>query len=1007
MSLVFLYSPIYSQTTKSINSGRELNIGNSQEWLVWLDKEAEWQNDTLYLPYEVAIETIGVKAPSCGWESVYKKGVVTQLPVVVEELFSNGNPEWSYHGVSWFTTRVHVPKNWKKKIVRLSVGKKNTRIEIYVNEKLAGYDIIANTPYSCDITKFLVPGKENSIAFRITNPGGQRGWNDFPLVKWGKYNFPPQHDFGGIGGDVKLLVSDKVFIEDIFVKNELPAKANNIEIIAELNNHTNKSIASKLKIAIQSKRDGKTIFTAVYPVVIEEYNKTFFTKKIQVPDAEMWSVTNPELYTCKLSIEADNYSDTMNQTFGFRVFEVKANENNEENYYLNGKRFRHSSAIDWGYYAHHGYYPTDTMAKKSVENAKAIGHNGINCHRNMGDPLLFKNADELGLVILEEPGGFDQRIKLYNEIGGVCIKTFEGEIMRYRCLRMAKRERNHPSVVGYILANERDIFDLLRKNTMLDMHDIDNSKLIVNQSGGVPGGPSGQVPHLRPYDKKFRLDYMDDHTVGSDSRFLEVELLSHQSANDRAKNGIFGRIDPSHHENIIYWGEVRCYTGPDNWVRLKEQAKELPLNRKGYNISTSSVLATKIETYFHQNNLSETGSKNILTPSDVSLQAGRGLMYINGRLDQTIMSNNAEDGFAINGWSGGASKLPSEHGKVMEWYSAIVDEGRNLKGPAEDYKYWNRPLQVAIFRKNGKYFNPGDTMQFGVHLINESKLESGEYEFNLKLKDGSGQFRTSLLDTIIQIKSGDTYAQTIMETLSVQVDKELKAGYLTIQGTVLKNDQVVAFGTEQVLLKNRASFNEDLTDLHIEVLNWPAAEKAVKDAGIVTKSEGVQTSENNSVLIAGDIPENENMKRLLEKTSKGATLLIKFDEQWAEKLYQLKILKTPVNQWGGTQIAYWHGNGWGYIDHFIGDQVIPSKSTIGTNGWEVPGNPKGFYPFETNYPQKAYGAWLARPDKLLVLMGEISYGKGKIILHPSYNIDAENAFNDLLFFNILKSGHTK
>ncbi|ARV16585.1 sugar-binding domain-containing protein [Polaribacter sp. SA4-12] len=663
--LAFLYFPMYSQTSKSFNSGRELNIGISQEWSVWLDKDAKWENDTLYLPDEVDVETIGINPPTCGWESVYNKGITAQLPVVVEELFSNGNPEWSYQGVSWFTTHINIPKNWKKKIVRLFVGKQNTRIEIYVNEKLAGYDIIANTPYSSDITQFLISGKENRIAFRITNPGGQRGWNDFPLIKWGKYKFPPQHDFGGIGGDVKLLVSDKVFIEDVFVKNELPAKANNIEISTELNNRTDKSINSKIKIDIQSKLDGKTVFTANYPITINKEGKTVFTKKIQVPNAELWSVDTPKLYNCIVSIEADNYSDAMKQPFGFRVFEVKANNNNEENYYLNGERFRHSSAIDWGYYAHHGYYPTDAMAKKSVENAKAIGHNGINCHRNMGDPLLFKNADELGLVILEEPGGFDESIKLYNEIGGLCVKTFEGEIMWYRSLRMAKRERNHPSVVGFILANERDIFDLLRKNIMLDMHDIDNSKLIVNQSGAVPGGPSGQVPHLRPYDKKFRLDYMDDHSVGSDSRFLEVELESHLSANDRGKDGVFGRIDPTKHDNIIYWGEVRCYTGPDNWVELKEQSKSLPENRKGYNVSTSSVLASKIETYFQQNNLSETGSKNILSPSYVSIQAGRGLMYINGRLDQTIMSNNAEDGFAMNGWSGGASKLPKEHGKVQ------------------------------------------------------------------------------------------------------------------------------------------------------------------------------------------------------------------------------------------------------------------------------------------------------------------------------------------------------
>jgi hypothetical protein len=56
----------------------------------------------------------------------------------------------------------------------------------------------------------------------------------------------------------------------------------------------------------------------------------------------------------------------------------------------------------------------------------------------------------------------------------------------------------------------------------------------------------------------------------------------------------------------------------------------------------------------------------------------------------------------------------------------------------------------------------------------------------------------------------------------------------------------------------------------------------------------------------------------------------------------------------------------------------------------------------SNYPQKAYGGWFARPDVVLVLFGEIEYGNGKIILAPSYPVDDDNAFNDMLFFNMIK-----
>lgn len=965
-------------------------------WQVWMDTVAPWMRDTLYLPSEVDLNKIPVKAPTCGWNELYRSGVESNIPVCVEELFSQGNSAWTYHGVSWFSTQLDVPKDWNGKTVRLFVAKKNLRLEVYVNEKLAGYDLVAGTPYWCNVTPFLKPGTKNRIALRITNPGGLRGWNDFPLISWGSYKLPPGRDFGGIGGEVKLVASGDVFIDDLFVKNLQPAKANNIEVNTRIVNLPRNKVPAKLKIKVTTADFKKTLFEQKIDVSIVGLPEQLFTHSFSVPGAALWDVENPNLYRCEVTLEMGQAIDSYSTIFGFRVFEVRANEQGEQNYYLNGKRFRHKSAIDWGYYAHHGYYPSPEMARQSVLAAKQIGHNGINCHRNMGDPLLFQCADQQGLLIFEEPGGFDETIKLYKEVGTLCVKTFEGQLMYQRCMRMAHRDRNHPSVVGYIMANERDVFDLLRKNTMLDMHALDNSKLIVNQSGGVPGGPSGQVPHLRPYDSKFRLDYMDDHTVNSDSRFMEYEFKSHLSANDTAKHGIYGRINPLESDNIIYWGEVRCYAGPDNWYKVAKQGRQLPQGRTGYDMVAFMPLADKIEAFFKNNNLAKTGSRIIQSPSKVTEQAGRGLMYINGRLEQVIMSNNSADGFAINGWSGGSSGIPKEHGDIMEWYSAIVDEGRNLKGPAADYCHWNKPLQVAIFRKNGKYFEPGDDMAFSISLINEGILKPGEYKLVLKVKDGDGN-QVGLVDSCqVAVDGRDTFAQTLYGHYTVKADAKWKAGYITLYAELTQNGKMVAGGSEQVLLKNRASYKNEMAGAKVGVYGWDAAELALQQAGCTLSTTDA------GVLLAGEKVSGSDVENLLQKARRGATLMIKFEHQWAEALFAKGVLKEKVTQWGGRQIPYWNGNGWGYIDHLVGNQAIPSVATIGTNSWEVPGDPIGFYPFEANYPQTAYGAWFARPNTLLVLFGEINYGKGRILLAPSYPVDEGHAFNDLLFYNMVK-----
>jgi len=139
----------------------------------------------------------------------------------------------------------------------------------------------------------------------------------------------------------------------------------------------------------------------------------------------------------------------------------------------------------------------------------------------------------------------------------------------------------------------------------------------------------------------------------------------------------------------------------------------------------------------------------------------------------------------------------------------------------------------------------------------------------------------------------------------------------------------------------------------------------------------------------------------------GTELIIKFDENWADELFKRRILSRQVTSWGGMQTSYWNGNGWGYIDYFIGDSAVPSKATIGTNGWEAPSDPYGFWPFESPYPQAAYGAHFARHDKLHVLIGEIVYGSGKILLVPCYPVDSRNAFCDLLFYNFISKTSNK
>lgn len=955
-------------------------------WKAWMDKEAAWENDRLWLPHEItSIDDLPHNEPTGGWSVLDEAGMDCFTPATLEELFSGGINRWTYYGVSWFWKDVQIPAGWQGKTVRIKLADTRMRAEVYVNSDLAGYDLVAETPWEADVSSYLKYGSVNRIAVRLTNPGGDRGWQDFKYVHWGEYEFPHSHDFTGIGGPVTLVATDDVYIDDIFVKNELPALANNISVNVDIKNKGDDENLT-MEVDIFPASGGSSVYNNSWNVTADGDAVTTISKSMTVPDAKLWNIDDPNLYRCVVSISGEDKADSKSATFGFRVFEARENDN----LYFNNKRIRYRSGIDWGFYAISGYYATHEMARKSVENAKAIGHNQINFHRTIGEPLVMKYADELGLYMYEEPGAFHAGEQYYE----VFDSTFAGDIMYEKVRRMTIRDRNHPSLVQINLCNEDNGWNTLRERAMIMVNELNNSVIVTNTSAW-----SDSTNHIRPYESTIRSDLADWHTVEAEDRFQESDLKSH-STDD--------------YENLRHWGEVRCYTGPPNWYNV---AKMRSLSgTPGYDENVYKPLHDDILDYFNRNNLATNGSKVISSPSEVSTQAGRGLMYIDGRLGQVIMLSDAVDGYAINGWSAGpqaAEVIPEED---FNWESAITDEARNLKGVASDFAYWVRDLQIAIVRQNGKYFKPGDTGAFDVHLINEGKIPAGSYTLAIRVIDGVGNEMSFQHDMSVDVKGGDVYAQKFIDSLIVPFDDSYHAGHITIEGKLYDGDNVVADGAEQVLLQNRPSWQKDIEPFSIAVSGWLAAKTAIEDAG-VSASEFSADSDKLDFIYAAGTPDAGLSNMLDRVNNDGTILIIKFTEEWADALLDAGLLSKKVDHWlsGNTQTPWWNGNGWGYLDYYIGDRAVPSKSTIGTNSWEVPDDPQGFYPFESQYLQTSYGAHFARPDRfqysedlpddrhsVSVLIGAIQYGKGKVILDASYWVDDNHALNDMLFYNFIK-----
>ena len=475
---------------------------SSQPWNITLDRAAVWQNDELYLP-PIDIKALPVNTPTGGWQLLKhpdKTGI--NLPATVEEHLWGWNGQTfgvtgNYTGVSWFETEVDIPAEWKDRRIAMNIGSVRFRAEIFVNHQLAGYDLVNSTPFSIDITPFIEPGKKNVITFRITDPNGNFNWKDSQVYTWGVYRTNPSHGFGGITGKVELEATGKLYVKDVFIKNQ--PEPHTIEVEVRAANETGASVTNKeLCLEIKEHPNGQTVYRKNVRLESLKEGENLQTYQIKVPNAHLWSVDSPRLYDLKISLN----DDAVTERFGFRWFEIK-DVKGDRQFFLNGKRIVLRTAISWGFWPYNGITPSDELAKRQITIAKELGLNMLNFHRNIGQTNILDYADELGLLYFEEPGGNQYPIKNFNDNDKQ--SNFYFAYRNEKLARMVKRDRNHPSLIIYNLHNERGAYPQTQDYDQMRMaHALAPTRILTyNSSNGENPAEEHNTRfklHLMPYD---------------------------------------------------------------------------------------------------------------------------------------------------------------------------------------------------------------------------------------------------------------------------------------------------------------------------------------------------------------------------------------------------------------------------------------------------------------------------------------------------------------------------
>jgi len=711
----------------SISAQVIINIPDNS-WRLWCDTSAQWQNDKLYLPGEFKIDELPVNPPTSGWNILNEnQGISVNLPSTVEEHFwgkfgfkpyteadywfgrednqvKNGN----YIGVSWWWTYIDVPESFEDKVAKLFIRGARLRAEVYLNERLVGYNILNEVSFTCDVSEAMMPGKKNLLAIRITNPGGRLDWVDTQLLNWGEYTLQKSHGFGGLDRGITLTAHNPVFIDEFYVLNN--PVVTKVTPHVKIKNTSEKKFNGKIQFDLFDPEKPDKILTSVeMKIKISEDEQNEIAQDLTYNKAELWNDKNPKLYKVKVKLIADKkVLDEAEKTIGFRWFDADGIGSNAV-LRLNGNRIRLVSAISWGFWGYNGLFPTPELAEKEVKAAKQLRLNCIQFHRNAGKTEVLDAQDKLGLLRYMEPGGgqaaLGNKFTMYAKSPTEKIdttgengepRTFAEKYTEEKILQMIRDHRSHPSLIIYCVQNEINpdlknprVFNLIKK-----MHMEDPSRVVILKSG-IP--PNNQV-WMKPYDDKVYYDsgngfsgWWDQHTVGGpgvwrDDMYKSPNEFTHRSENKK---------------EIVTWGEMLGAAVPDNHPLMIEQIKQ---HGTSYDLQDHQQVLDAYDKFLDKWNFRSA----FKSTSDLFTEIGNKSYNFWGRVVETAKLSDENDFLVMSGWESTA----------IENHSGLLDNLRDFKGNPDLISSRLAPVKPVI-KFHNLVVQKGEKATYDIYWLNE------------------------------------------------------------------------------------------------------------------------------------------------------------------------------------------------------------------------------------------------------------------------------------------------
>ena len=345
----------------------------------------------------------------------------------------------NYLGTAWYETETFIPQSWKTEKIYIRIGSASYAAKVWVNGKPAGMHEGGNLPFAFEISSLVKYGQPNVISVQVENElkptriptGNLGGASMMSNIPASNYDFFP---YSGIHRNVVLYtVPRAASISDVTCTTGYEGNTGFIQAKVQKSGNAQ---GGKLTVSDQ---EGHT-FTATFKFAGNEA-----AAKVEIPDVHLWNVGKPYLYNVQVELTAGSkVLDSYALQTGVRTVSVTANEVLVNGEPVKMKGFgKHEDFIIFG----RGVALPVTV--RDYELMKWIGANSFRTSHYPYDDNVYDIADRMGFLVIDEIPS----VGLLFHDGDENVKARQKQC-RYCLEEMINRDKNHPSVIMWSVANE-------------------------------------------------------------------------------------------------------------------------------------------------------------------------------------------------------------------------------------------------------------------------------------------------------------------------------------------------------------------------------------------------------------------------------------------------------------------------------------------------------------------------------------------------------------------------